>query len=57
VDENGQKELAEIISGIRKPTSGKILMFGQDVTNYSTRQLIEMGLSYIPSDRRNQGLV
>lgn len=57
VDENGQKELAEIISGLRKPTSGKILMFGQDVTNYATRQLIEMGLSYIPSDRRNQGLV
>ncbi len=57
VDENGQKELAEIISGIRKPTSGKIMMFDQDVTNCSTRQLIEMGMSYIPADRRNQGLV
>lgn len=57
VDENGQKELAEIISGIRKPTSGRIMMFGQDVTHYSTRQLIELGMSYIPSDRRNQGLV
>lgn len=57
VDENGQKELAEIISGLRKPTSGKISMFGKDVTHCSTRQLIEMGMSYIPADRRNQGLV
>lgn len=57
VDENGQKELAEIISGLRKPTSGKISLFGTDVTHCSTRQLIEMGLSYIPADRRNQGLI
>lgn len=57
VDENGQKELAEIISGLRKPSSGKITMFGKDVTHATTRQLIEMGMSYIPADRRNQGLV
>ncbi len=57
VDENGQKELAEIISGLRKPTSGKISLFDTDVTHCSTRQLIEMGLSYIPADRRNQGLI
>ncbi len=57
VDENGQKELAEIISGLRKPTSGEISMFGKDVTHCTTRQLIEMGMSYIPADRRNQGLV
>lgn len=57
VDGNGQKELAEIISGLRKPTSGKITMFGKDVTSSTTRQLIEMGMSYIPADRRNQGLV
>lgn len=57
VDENGQKELAEIISGLRKPTSGRITMFGKDVTHATTRQLIEMGMSYIPADRRTQGLV
>lgn len=57
VDENGQKELAEIISGLRQPTSGRIHLFGKDVTKATTRQLIEMGLSYIPADRRHQGLV
>ncbi|RQW77920.1 MAG: ATP-binding cassette domain-containing protein, partial [Methanothrix sp.] len=55
VDENGQRELAEIISGLRKPTSGKISMFGKDVTHATTRELIEMGMSYIPADRQNQG--
>ncbi len=57
VDENGQKELAEIICGLRKATSGEIRMLGKDVTHATTRQLIEMGMSYIPADRRNQGLV
>ena len=57
VDENGQKELAEIICGLRKSTSGRVMMFGKDVTQATTRQLIEMGMSYIPADRQNQGLV
>ncbi len=57
VDENGQKELAEIICGIRKPTSGQVMMFGEDVTHTSTRQLIENGLSFVPADRQTQGLV
>ncbi len=57
VDENGQKELAEIICGLREPTSGSITLLGKDVTHATTRELIEMGMSYIPADRRNQGLV
>ncbi len=57
VDENGQKELAEIICGLREPTSGAVYLCGNDVTRATTRQLIELGLSFIPADRRNQGLV
>jgi ABC-type uncharacterized transport system ATPase subunit len=57
VDGNGQKELAEVISGLQKPSSGSIKFFNQDVTQATTRQLIERGLSFIPADRRNQGLV
>jgi simple sugar transport system ATP-binding protein len=57
VDDNGQMELSEIISGLRKPGSGRITLFGTDVTTATTRQLIEMGMSYIPADRRNVGLV
>lgn len=57
VDNNGQTELAEVIAGLRQPDAGKILMFGEDVTHAPTRQRIEKGLSFIPADRRNQGLV
>lgn len=57
VDQNGQEELAEIICALRAATSGNLYMCRRDVTNSTTRQLIELGLSFIPSDRRNQGLV
>jgi ABC-type uncharacterized transport system ATPase subunit len=42
---------------LQKPSSGSIKFFNQDVTQATTRQLIERGLSFIPADRRNQGLV
>lgn len=57
VDENGQKELVEIITGLRKPSSGKVILFENDMTNATTRELIEMGLSFVPADRQTQGLV
>lgn len=57
VDDNGQTELAEVIAGLRLPSAGSIHMFGEEVTHATTRQRIEKGLSFIPADRRNQGLV
>lgn len=57
VDGNGQKELAEVIAGLQRASSGRISLFGQDVTVASPRRRIEMGLSFIPADRQNQGLV
>lgn len=56
VDGNGQNELAEVITGLRKPTQGKIIMNGVDITHLSPRERINFGLSYIPSDRQ-QGLI
>lgn len=57
VDGNGQNELAAVVSGLLRPTSGTIRLFDQDVTVKQTRDLIEMGLAFIPSDRRRHGLV
>ncbi|HSM56295.1 MAG TPA: ABC transporter ATP-binding protein [Candidatus Sulfomarinibacteraceae bacterium] len=57
VDGNGQSELAAVIGGMIRPTSGVIRLFGQDVTVKHTRDLIEMGLALIPSDRHKHGLV
>ncbi|HHY39609.1 MAG TPA: ABC transporter ATP-binding protein [Clostridia bacterium] len=57
VDGNGQTELAEVITGLRRAIKGNVKMFGEDVTNQTPRPLIERGLAHIPADRRRQGLV
>ncbi len=54
---NGQRELAEVITGLRPATSGRVLLRGHDVTNRSPRQAIELGLSHIPEDRMHTGLI
>ncbi|MFC4407422.1 ABC transporter ATP-binding protein [Haloarchaeobius iranensis] len=57
VDGNGQSELVEAITGLESPTSGRIVIEGEDVTGHSRRQRIEDGMAYIPEDRHERGLV
>lgn len=45
---NGQVELVEAITGIRKVASGKVLIDGRDMTNASPKKIIDMGIGYIP---------
>ena len=54
---NGQAELEEVITGLRKAESGTVEVCGQDVTNASPRQVGECGLAHIPSDRYRRGLL
>jgi ABC-type uncharacterized transport system ATPase subunit len=54
---NGQRELAEIITGLRQADGGHIRVLGADITNCSPRQAIEGGVSHIPGDRLGMGLV
>lgn len=54
---NGQKELAEVITGLRKAAEGTIRMFGEDVTNLKPAAMIARGVSYVPEDRLGMGLV
>jgi len=54
---NGQSELLEAITGIRKPTSGEILFCGEPVTGFDPARLRRMGLAHIPEDRHHMGLV
>lgn len=54
---NGQLELAEVISGLRKLHSGSIFIDGRDITGKSIRKIIEMGVAYIPEDRIGVGSV
>jgi ABC-type uncharacterized transport system ATPase subunit len=57
VDGNGQTELVEAVTGLQPPDSGTITLEGEDVTAESRRQRIAAGMSYIPEDRQEQGLV
>jgi ABC-type uncharacterized transport system ATPase subunit len=52
---NGQRELAEVITGLRLATGGQILVGGQEITNQPARLAIEGGVAYIPEDRKGIG--
>lgn len=57
VDGNGQSELIEAITGLRKIESGKVLMNDKDLANLTPKQIIDSKLSNIPEDRQKRGLV
>lgn len=57
IDGNGQTELVEILTGLRKAESGEITMNGQDILNKSPRYIFDKGVSSIPADRQKHGLV
>ena len=57
VEGNGQRELAETIFGLRKPSSGTIQLEGSSITGRSVGDIRNAGVGYIPEDRHDQGLV
>lgn len=52
---NGQSELAEVITGMRKSIGGKVIIQGQDITNQPVLMGINKGVSHIPEDRTHVG--
>jgi simple sugar transport system ATP-binding protein len=54
---NGQKELADVLSGMRPSTDGTIRFLKHDITNYTPKKLIEIGIGDIPEDRAGTGLL
>ena len=57
VDGNGQTELIDALTGLRRPESGRIIVEGRDVTGASARKHFELGVGHIPEDRQRRGLV
>jgi len=57
VDGNGQSELIEAITGLKKAESGVIRLNGKDITNLRPRKVTEAGVGHIPEDRHKYGLV
>jgi len=54
---NGQDELVEAITGLRKPAAGSMQLSGSDITGWSPRRLTDFGVGYVPGDRQRYGLV
>ncbi len=55
VEGNGQAELIEAIMGLSAST-GRVELFGADISHSSTRARREGGIGYIPEDRQRDGL-
>lgn len=56
VDGNGQKELCEVLTGLRKADSGEIKLNDKEIINKQPVFYIEEGVSHIPEDRHTTGL-
>jgi simple sugar transport system ATP-binding protein len=57
VDGNGQKELAEVITGIRTQNSGKLFLAEKEISRLNFKKRKAAGLVYITDDRHHEGLV
>jgi simple sugar transport system ATP-binding protein len=57
IDGNGQTELIDAMTGLRKVESGRAVVAGGDVTRGSAQSHFDAGLGHIPEDRQRRGLV
>ena len=57
VEGNGQSELVEVLTGLRRAQSGQVELNGQAITNLTPRMIRERGTCHIPEDRHRRGLV
>ena len=57
VDGNGQTQLIEAITGLRRIAGGRIEIAGRDLTGASTHKILDSGVGHIPEDRQRRGLV
>ncbi len=58
VDGNGQTELIDALTGLRRPSAGEITVAGENVGHQPTvREILDLGVGHIPEDRQRRGLV
>ncbi len=57
VDGNGQRELAEVLVGVRPVKRGSIYLRQQEITGLSVRARKDLGLGHIPEDRQRLGMI
>jgi len=54
---NGQRELVEAITGLRKVKRGRVIILGQDMTNRPVSEIVDKGVAHIPEERIRVGTV
>jgi ABC-type uncharacterized transport system ATPase subunit len=54
---NGQTELVEVVTGLRRLRSGTVRVLDRDVTNANAREVLEAGVAHIPEERMRTGIV
>ncbi len=54
---NGQRELAEVITGLRPATAGAVQISGANRTNHSPRAIVEAGVAHVPEDRNGTAVI
>ncbi len=54
---NGQSELAQVLAGLARPTSGSVKLGGLELGSLTPREVRAAGVAYIPEDRRTEGVV
>ncbi|MBI3962251.1 MAG: ABC transporter ATP-binding protein [Deinococcus sp.] len=56
VEGNGQRELVEALTGLRRPATGHIRLAGKPITGWPVRRRREAGLAHVPEDRTSTGV-
>jgi simple sugar transport system ATP-binding protein len=57
VQGNGQTELVEALTGLRKVAHGSVRFLGKDITSATARERHRMGMAHIPEDRHRSGMI
>ena len=57
VSGNGQAELAEVLTGLRRASGGRVLLSGREITHCSAREIADAGVAHVPAERIRMGTV
>jgi len=57
VSGNGQRELVEAVTGLRRAAEGRIFLGGREITNRSARSVAGLGVAHVPEERIKFGIV
>lgn len=57
VSGNGQRELTEVVVGLRRALGGRVVFRGEDITNSPPYEILPKGIAYIPEERNRDGVI